>query len=71
MKYITIYSFRVIDEIKEGNTVYCLDKRNVSVHIMNDICMDVALTIFKEAEKDLGRFEFWKKVTKEENENDG
>lgn len=69
MKYITIYSFCVIDEIKEGNTVYCLDKRNVSVHIMNDICMDVALTILKEAEEDSGRFEFWKKAKEEESKN--
>ena len=69
MKYITIYNFGVIDEIKEGNTVYCLDKRKVSVHIMNDICMDVALTILKEAEEDSGRFEFWKKVAKEESKN--
>lgn len=68
MKYITIYSFCVIDEIKEGNTVYCLDKRNVSVHIMNDICMDVALTILKEAEEDSNRFAFWKKEKEEESD---
>lgn len=68
MKYITIYSFLVIDEIKEGNTVYCLDKRNVSVHIMNDICMDVALTILKEAEEDSNRFEFWMKEKEEESD---
>ena len=69
MKYITIYSFLVIDEIKEGNTVYCLDKKRKSVHIMNDICMDVALTILKDSEEDSNRFEFWKVEAKEESEN--
>ena len=69
MKYITIYEFYVIDEIKNGNTVYCLDRAKKSVHIMNDICVERALEIIKEAREDSDRFEFWKVVTEEENEN--
>ena len=61
MIYKTIYSFSVLDEIEKGNTVYCLDRKNKSVHIINDVCVETALSLLRDAKEDkTERFEFWK-----------
>jgi hypothetical protein len=61
MKYKTIYSFSVMDEIEKGNTVYCLDRGTKSVTIINDVCVEAALFLLRDAKEDTTeRFEFWK-----------
>ena len=65
MKFKTIYSFGVFDEIKKGEKVYCLDKATRAVSIINDMTVETALNI-----DDSSRYEIWKEV-KESEENDG
>jgi hypothetical protein len=65
MKYITVYKWNLLDEIKQGATVYVLDKKEKEVICINEVLVDYAIRLFAEWEKDADRFEFWK----EENEN--
>lgn len=65
MKYITVYKWNLLDEIKKGATVYVLDKKGKEVICINEVLVDYAIRLFAEWEKDADRFEFWK----EENEN--
>lgn len=62
MKFKTVYRFLVSDEIKEGKTVYCLDKANRCVLTMNSLSFDDAIKILDEAEERHYSYEFWKEV---------
>ena len=62
MKYKSMYHFEVIDEVKDCNTVYCLDKQNREVYIMNGMPLDRALRVVSVAKDDDERFEFWKET---------
>lgn len=62
MKYITVYHFSVMDEVKQGNTVFLLDKRAKRVEIFNDIAFETALNILAEARVNDDRFVFWKEI---------
>ena len=62
MKYRSMYHFEVIDEVNDGNTVYCLDKQNREVYIMNGMPLDRALRVVSVAKNDDERFEFWKET---------
>lgn len=66
MKYKTIYHFMVMDEVEKGETVYCLDRLEKEVLIVNDLTFDYALRLLRDA-KDNDRYEFWVEVT----ESDG
>ena len=67
MKFKTVYQFSVIDEIEEGETVYCLDKKDRCVFTVNDLSCENALGLLRDAKDDDERFEFWKEIK----ENDG
>ena len=60
MKYTTIYSWNMLEEIKKGATVYALDKKEKEVICINEVLVDYALRLLAEAEKDCDRFVFWK-----------
>lgn len=64
--YNTIYSFEVLDKIKEGAKVYVLDREEKAVYCVNDISVaDLAqLEIFGKTNKK--RFEYWiEEITEE------
>ena len=65
MTYKIIYSFYVIDEIEKGNTVYCLDRKEKAVLIINDICVETVVTLLRDARTDDERYEFWKVENKD------
>ena len=70
MRFKEVYHFMVWDEIKNGNTVYGLDREKKKVFICNDVCVESFIATLKEAEGDTNRFEFWKEIIEsEENEN--
>jgi hypothetical protein len=60
-KYVTIYSFQVIEKIKEGNDVYCVDKGTHTITHLNAELVDSLMTIIKSAEKvgNYERYEFY------------
>jgi hypothetical protein len=60
MTYNTIYHWRALDEIKQGKTVYILDKGNREVYCLNSMKVESALMMLEEAEKEASRFEIWK-----------
>ena len=68
MRYKSIYAFWVIDEIKNDNTVYVLDRVTKTVATVNDMPVDKAIAVLKSAEENSDRYEFWYEET-EENEN--
>lgn len=69
MKYNNVYPFFVFDEIKKGKTVYVLDRKMKTVLIVNDMTVEDALLTLKEAEEDIGRFEFWVELKLAEEDN--
>ena len=67
MKFKTVYHFSVMDEIEEGKTVYCLDRKNRLVLTINYMPLEDVLRVIRDAKDDDERFEFWKEIK----ENDG
>jgi hypothetical protein len=58
MKYVEIYPWRVLETVAAGKTVYALDKKRRSVHIVNNApCGDVVKALEKSEYKE--RFEYW------------
>lgn len=59
--YVTIYPFQVIEKIKEGNDVYCVDKALHTIKHLNAEIIDSVMAIIKAAEKvgNYERYEFY------------
>lgn len=57
MEYKKTYSFMVLDKIKEGKSVYMLDRKARAVICVNDMCVCDFMEIIDSQEE--GRFEFW------------
>lgn len=68
MKYRTVYACWVINELKDGKTVYALDRRLRKVFTLNDMEVNAAIALINSAEEDSNRYDFWYEET-EENEN--
>ena len=62
MIYKTVYCFSVMDEVENGETVYCLDKKDRVVFTLNDLSFENALGLIRDAKEDDDRFEFWKEI---------
>jgi hypothetical protein len=62
MSYKSVYRFLVLDEIKRGKTVYCLDRELKVVHTVNDMSVEAAMALLNIADEDSVRFEFWEDV---------
>lgn len=73
MKYESIYSFKVLDEILSGNDVYIIDKDLIATNVQNaitkanDITAGILANIINHDNSD-NRFEFFKIVGEKENE---
>ena len=70
MKYYDIYSFNVMHELKEGNTVYMLDKQTGTVENVATMRVVDLIRILAIAE-DINtgdRYYFYKEVEEQENE---
>jgi hypothetical protein len=57
--YISFYSFYVIEKIKEGKTVYYLDRKLHDCGTVNRITVEDLTAILKADEQEPKRFEFW------------
>ena len=51
-----------MDEVKEGNKVYFLDKKAKFVECLNNAPLEVALAVTHKAKEDDNRFVFWKEI---------
>lgn len=60
MKYITIYAWSVLDEMKRGAVVYALDKKEKEVIYLNEVNCGYAMSLLCAAEKDSDSVIFWK-----------
>jgi hypothetical protein len=67
MKYRDFFAYWVMDEVKNGNTVYVLDRQTKTVEVVNEMTVDKAMAVINSAEADAKRYEFW--CEEEENEN--
>lgn len=68
MKYRSVSSYWVFDEIKSGKDIYVLDRRVNEVYLVNAMPVDQLVAIMHSAEKENSRYEFWYEQ-KEEKEN--
>ena len=67
MKYITISAYWVIDEIRNGRTIYVLDRKTQTVSKVNDWNIQNVVRATESEEKN--RYEFWYEEN-EVNENE-
>lgn len=67
-EYKDIYEFRVLDEIKAGAKVYCIDKYNREITSVEGLHLDEFFYLLDKAEQEAGRFEFYKIVESEDEE---
>ena len=60
-KYVTIYPFQVIGEIKEGKSIYCIDREQRDVLPISVMSVNTLFTILKDSEKteNYGKYEFY------------
>jgi len=68
MTYKTIYHFLVLDEIKDGKTVYCLDRKEKQVYCVNELTVNDTVAMINANDTEPDRFEYWIEE-KEEKEN--
>lgn len=57
--YKIIYSFEVIEKLKEGKTVFSLDRKHLRVCEMRELVAGEFVDMLKKAETERDRFEFW------------
>lgn len=65
-KFITLYEFQIMDEIKAGHGVFMLDKLEGDTACVNHMRADHLVELLTEAEKDRERFLFWRVDVEEE-----
>lgn len=65
MKFTSIYSWKAIDNVKDGKKVYVLDRKAKTVTYLNDSKLSDVVAATDSDE--IGRFEFW---YEEEDEGD-
>lgn len=66
--YESIYSFYILDKIKEGKTVYCLDRELKICGVINNFTVEDFNTILRQAEEEPTRFDFWIEIEEETKE---
>ena len=57
--YKDVYAFLVLGKLTNGEQVYCLDKKEKTVALLNDNKVSEVLALVKDAEKDEERYLFW------------
>jgi hypothetical protein len=63
MKFKEIYSFNALDEIKAGELVYVVDRREKEVIFVNAMTVSNLCRLLESTEK--GRYVFWKEEEEE------
>ena len=66
--YKSIYSFYILDKIKEGKTVYYLDRKLHDCGVVNKTTVEDLTTILKQVEEEPTRFDFWIEEVEQESE---
>lgn len=67
MKYRSVSSYWVFDEVKSGKDIYVLDRRVNEVYLVNAMPVDQLVAIMHSAEKENSRYEFWYEQEEKEN----
>ncbi len=70
MVYKVIYSFEVLDKIKEGKNVGLTDRQKGVVRSVNDMTVSELAEVMMDFDKTKGRYEFWIEEEQEETENE-
>lgn len=65
MKYRSVYSFWLFDEIKSGKRVYALDKKLKKIVLVNDLTAEQLVAVMNSAEAEPTRYEFWYEESEE------
>lgn len=68
MRYRSVSSYWVFDEIKSGKTIYVLDRKTLVVCSVNGLSVNELIEVMANAEKESSRYEFWYEE-EEEKEN--
>lgn len=66
MKYKSVSSYWLFDEIKNGKIVFALDRGLKKVSLVNDLTADILVAVMNSAEAEPTRYEFWYEETEEE-----
>ena len=66
--YKDVYSYRIIDEIKNGKRVYAVDRKLAELFVVNSLEMDEFAILLHRAEADRDRYIFW--MIEEDIDND-
>lgn len=59
MKYKSVYSFWLFDEIKSGKRVYALDKKLKKIVLVNDLTAEQLVAVMNSDQEEPTRYEFW------------
>lgn len=59
MKYRSVSSYWLFDEIKNGKMVFALDRKFKKVVLVNDMTADQLVAVMNSAEAEPSRYEFW------------
>ena len=65
MKYKSVYSIWLFDEIKSGKRVYALDKKLKKIVLVNDLTAEQLVAVMNSAEAEPTRYEFWYEESEE------
>ncbi len=68
MKYVTVSRIWVIDEIRNGKTIYMLDRKTFTVSKVNSAPVQDVIRVTETDEKD--RYEFWYEEMEENEVNE-
>ena len=65
--YKEVYSWRLLDELTEGKTIYCLDKKRKTVESITGMKVNGFLTLLNELKVEPRRFLLWEETEEENN----
>lgn len=68
MKYRSVSSYWLFDEIKSGKMVFALDRKFKKVVLVNDMTADQLVAVMNSAEAESSRYEFWYEETEKATE---
>lgn len=59
IKYVDVSPLEVVYETEKGRTVYCADKNDKEVYVLNDFDFAIGVETLKDAKENPGRYVFW------------
>lgn len=63
MKYKSIYSHWIFDDVQDGKKVYALDRKLKKVVLVNDLTIDQVVAVINSDKEEPNRYEFWYEET--------